>query len=310
MANNQSDQNLKNLEEYLAGLQEIEIGINEARNPINKIQRRHTTNESFYASILSAGESMKQIELQRELEEWLERLTKKSGTKGRLMSKRAMDLFLERSERRDITQKQLAALNQLNDRQIERRIMLYRKQIEKEVTLLGNEIEEFFLNAKTAGLSKKETLSQLIKASRDDKGLAAGFEKRMKRISINAARREAQDQAVEEYRKIAKPGESWQWIAISTNPCPDCTARAGVVLPYSIWKKKGLPGSGSTICRSACKCQLVPVSVSDELFPDAKSYKWDKESLVLTTAQDARTFGAKSNQGSKLKKVKNPNAKK
>jgi hypothetical protein len=44
-------------------------------------------------------------------------------------------------------------------------------------------------------------------------------------------------------------------------------------------------------------CKLIPVSVADELFPEVKTYNWNKESGVLTTASSMRKFGAEKNQG-------------
>lgn len=299
------NQDLKNLEEYLASIQRIELSVGGENSPVDRITKKHSTKERLYTGSISPGETVELLALQKELTEWLDELTKQAGTKGRLMSQRAMTRFLEKSERREITQKQLNRINRINQKQVERRIDLYHKQLQKETTLLKEEVQEFFLNARASGRTRKETLAELIKSAQDDRGIVEGFKKRSRRISIDAARREAQEQATAEYRKIAKPGEQWQWIAISTVPCPDCVARAGKILPYDRWVQLGLPGTGRTICMQSCKCQLVPVSVSDELFPDSKSYVWSKEDLVLTTAAESRTFKSKAAQPKK-KPVKVP----
>jgi hypothetical protein len=64
------------------------------------------------------------------------------------------------------------------------------------------------------------------------------------------------------------------------------------------WMDQGLPGDGRTICRSSCMCKLIPMSVADELFPEVKTFNWNKESGVLTTRSEMRKFGAEKNQGS------------
>ena len=79
-------------------------------------------------------------------------------------------------------------------------------------------------------------------------------------------------------------------MTISASPCPDCEIRAGTILSFDEWEKMGKPGDGRTICRSSCLCKLIPVSVSEDLFPDVKTFTWDKESGVLSTASEMRTM--------------------
>ena len=191
---------------------------------------------------------------------------------------------------RDITRKQLRAINQLNTRQIARRIDLMKMRIEKETVFFKSQVDEFLLNAKISGRTNKDVLKELIKAAGDKQGLSAGFTKKIKRVAIDAERREAQQRAMMEYRKLAQPGEKYEWITVSSTPCPDCQARAGVILPWDVWEERGTPGSGRTICGESCKCQLIPETLSEEMFPDAKSFTWDRDKLVLTTAREARTF--------------------
>jgi len=278
-------QSAENLAEYFEKLQKIQLNIEDDKSAINKIVRKHAVRPEFYTL---AGVSA----LRKEMEDYLVYITKQTGDTGRLMAGKAMKRFLEKSELRDITRKQLRALNQLNARQIARRTELFKLQIERETTFLKSQIDEFFLNARISGRTRKDVLKELIRAAGDEKGLTAGFTKKIKRVSIDASRREAQEQAMMQYKGNAKRNELFKWVAVSSKPCPDCIERAGVVLPYSQWQEMGTPGSGRTICMFSCKCQLVPQSLADEMFPDVKEFKWDKENAVLTTASEARTFKA------------------
>jgi hypothetical protein len=280
---------IKDVEAYLAQLQTLEINIQKP-GVIDDIIMGYMTKEAIY-------ESIRELEsLRKDLEDVLLRLTKKSGDTGKLMAQKAMDRFLEKSEMRDLTQRQLRLINKLNARQIEKRIDFYTAQIKAETGALASDINLFFKSAAASGRTRADALKDLVKAANDDAGIIKGFEKRVKRVASDAVRREAQMRAVEEYRKVAKPGEKWQWITVSTAPCPDCQARAGVMLSWDAWVSMGMPGSGRTICGNSCKCQLVPGTVADEQFPDAKQFDWDREKLVLTTAGEARSLAAKSNQ--------------
>jgi len=234
-------QNIKNLEEYFAKLQKIQLNIEGEKSKISQIVKAHAINPKLYTEVGI-------VALRRELEGYLAYITELTGDTGKLMATKAMKKFLEASEIRDITRKQLRTLNQLNNRQILRRIELFKMQIRKETTFLKSQIDEFFLNARISGRSRKVVLKELITAAGDNKGLSVGFAKKMKRVSVDAVRREAQQRAMMEFRKLAKPGELYKWLAINSKPCPDCSMRAGVIMTWAEWIEMGTPGAGRTVC--------------------------------------------------------------
>jgi len=60
------------------------------------------------------------------------------------------------------------------------------------------------------------------------------------------------------FRRSGKVGKSLRWIAISNNICDDCSSVAGQVDTWEGWESRGMPGSGWSICKEYCYCQLVP----------------------------------------------------
>tara|TARA_Y100001963_G_scaffold84325_1_gene116910 strand:+ start:234 stop:701 length:468 start_codon:yes stop_codon:yes gene_type:complete len=60
------------------------------------------------------------------------------------------------------------------------------------------------------------------------------------------------------FRRAGKMGQSLRWVAISKNPCDDCISVAGKVDTWEGWERRGMPGSGWSICKDHCYCQLVP----------------------------------------------------
>lgn len=279
-------------EDYLKRLQTLEFNIQNDTGKagiIDETVQKYANNPAFYTSFAY------QNQLLKELKEYLAELTAQTRNAGKLMSKRAMQKFLDSSERAQRTDKALAALDQLSDRQAARRLDIYFADLEKNFGVMRADIEIYKRNATVSGVTAKQSIKDIVQRTKAGETLAFGFNRSAKRVAIDSARREAQESAFEEYRKVAKAKEKWVWVAISGKPCPDCTARAGVVLPLPMWKKKGVPGSGKTICRASCKCQLIPVSVAEDQLEDIREFKWDKEKTVLTTFRDARTFAAKSN---------------
>ena len=131
---------------------------------------------------------------------------------------------------------------------------------------------------------------------KDKTGVAQAFAKKSKQVAVDAVRRERSAAEIDAYRKVTRANEKWEWINISTKPCPDCDARGGRVMTIERWERMGFPGSGRTICGRACKCRLIPYSIAEERFPDTKAFTFDSKNLVLTTASEERSLKAKSNK--------------
>ncbi len=47
------------------------------------------------------------------------------------------------------------------------------------------------------------------------------------------------------------------WEVDSEDPCPDCLKRDGETDTFQNWQIRGLPGSGWSVCRENCLCNLV-----------------------------------------------------
>jgi hypothetical protein len=285
-------QNIRELEQELVQQQQIELRIkaDDGRNPYQKL---------IDASAGSAGlytDPKKMNSLIIELQLALDKTLKNSNIQGRIFGKKALEKYLLESEKRDITDKALRLINKANARRVRNRLELAYLELNKEVGILKADIEIFKKNARIAGFTNKEILAQLVKLGRDKEGVVQAFSKRVKSNTVAAVRRERTSAEIDEYRKVAKLGELWQWIAISSKPCGDCSWRAGKVLTISRWEKMGLPGSGRTICGRFCRCKLMPLTIADERFPTVKTFTFDPDKLVLTTASEARTLKAKVNQ--------------
>ena len=69
------------------------------------------------------------------------------------------------------------------------------------------------------------------------------------------------------FRRTGEVGEKLRWIAVSSNLCSDCASRAGDVDTWDGWMSRGMPGSGWSICKEFCYCQLVPdgMEIDDKL---------------------------------------------
>jgi len=50
-----------------------------------------------------------------------------------------------------------------------------------------------------------------------------------------------------------------KWITVSDNPCPDCLPRHNETDSDRNWELRGKPRTGWSVCRTNCKCKLIPV---------------------------------------------------
>jgi hypothetical protein len=51
-------------------------------------------------------------------------------------------------------------------------------------------------------------------------GFQDKLNKRLDSLQKSVLRREASAAEIAEYRKVAGPDEKWQWITVSSSPCP------------------------------------------------------------------------------------------
>lgn len=286
------NQTIQSLEAELIEAQKLEVNMksDSDNNPVQKVVNTHAIKLSLYS------DKAKIKKLRDELSIVLKSYVKNAHIKGRMLAKKSLDRYLEESAKRDITQKKLRLIALASEKQAQRRLSVSLMKLEKETNVLNADIAIFLAESKVAGLKQKEILKQLVMAAKNKTGIVQGFANRIKQINVAAVRRERSDAEISEYKKQTKPNEQWQWITVSSKPCPDCEARAGRVMNIAGWNKIGTPGSGRTICGAYCKCKLIPFSVAEDLFPTVKVFDWDEKKQVLTTASEARQLRALKNQ--------------
>lgn len=283
-------QEIEIMADELATVDRVEHAIRSEQGKMQQTVDRFALRASLYSN--PARMEALIAELRGEVQAYMQA----AGNRGKLLSRSQLSRFLERSERRDLAQKQLNAIARANSRRAKRRLNLAFMELEKEAGILKADIAIFKERARQAGFSNKDILRQLVMANQDKRGVVQGFAKRAQRVAVNAMRREQSSSKIAERRLLAKPNELWVWVTVSVRPCPDCTPRAGVALPLARWEAKGLPGSGRTVCGAACRCDLVPQSIGDDMYPEVKSFTWDANKTVLATKGDLRTFGAKTHK--------------
>jgi len=285
-------QSIKSLEQELIDSQQIEIRMKstDGRNPVQAITNVYAASKSLYTDPDRLNRMIEELEFAQE------RYIKNAGIRGRILGKKAIQTYLAKSERADLSQRQLRLINKSTDRQAKRRLDLALTELGKEKGILKDDIALFFKRGKAGGLKDKDLLNQLVIAGRDKDGVVQGFAKRVKRVTVDAKRREQSAREIDEYLKESKFNEQFVWITVSKKPCPDCRLRAGKILPYDRWVKRGLPGTGRTICGASCLCKIVPIKIADEKFPTVREFSVNKDTLVLATASDERVFEARKNQ--------------
>ncbi len=276
---------IAHMEDEFLKLQRIELSLKEKNSKLKKLLE-------FFGLKASTYDSPRKInKLIKEIEGIIDNIAKTGRVRGKAMSMKTMNEYLAKSERAAHTQRVLDSIDRANTKRAELRMSLYVDELLKEKNIVMADIDLMKTRGAIAGFSSGDILKNLVRDASNDSGPIPAFGKRMETIETAILRREATATEIDEYRKVAAPDEEWEWITISTSPCPDCEIRAGTVMSFDKWQEIGLPGDGRTICRASCMCKLMPVTVADELFPDIKTFEWDRESGVLTTMGEMRTIG-------------------
>lgn len=279
-----NEKQLQNMQDEFLKLQKLEIAIDSDRSKTSKLIDKYAGSVSTYINDKKMNKLLSEVEL------IIDDMVAQGARRGRAMSLKTMNNYLEKSERAIRSDRILELITRSNKKRAQQRLSIYVDEMLRDANIMKADIEIFRKQGKLSGLTTKEINKRLARAAANNASPVNTFGKRLKTLEKAVLRREANAVEMEEYRKNAKVTELWQWIAISGSPCPDCRIRAGKILSFAEWARVGTPGSGSTICRSSCMCKLIPVSIAEDLFPKVKSFKWDKESGVLTTFNDMKTL--------------------
>ena len=161
------------------------------------------------------------------------------------------------------------------------RVKIVRSIIDDKTNTLSNRVESYLLEPGRNISTKLEQLREL-----DAKGVAAQakyseeltqiykgeIEQRPTRPRLDMTGKltqDVQDGIRQQARRagseaetaafIDKGYEQLAWITVnSSQACPDCRKRQGVVGDTQFWDQLGRPGSGATVCQQNCYCLLVP----------------------------------------------------
>ncbi len=249
------------------------------------------------------NDPQKMRDLQAELKEELATVMEANGIKkSQVYASKSLDKYLDKSELADWKQRAGRITGTLSRKQAAARLKVAYLDIEKNMGVLKINIDQFRINQKALGRSDAETLRELVKLGKEKIGFQQGFAAQIKKDAAVAVRRERAGAQLDAYAEVTPPRTKWQWITVNgPKACPDCLARAGVVLTLARWRKIGTPGSGATICGAHCFCKLIPLPIAEKQFPQVKMYNIKKDDVVLTTDAELRTLKAKSNRPKKGK---------
>lgn len=129
-------------------------------------------------------------------------------------------------------------------------IHLQSKAAKTSITLI-----DFIQTLKARGLSNETIKGQLYADIKDGGRIFGEFFN-----SLNADVRGALNQMAHSAKlgRIApSPKQLMMWEVESDNPCPDCLRRNGSVDTFENWQVRGLPGTGWSVCRENCLCNLI-----------------------------------------------------
>ena len=126
-------------------------------------------------------------------------------------------------------------------------------------------LEELISQMKESGMDNSAIKSVLMNDLNTGGRLFGTYRNNVKNTVKNGANMVANETSRKEFEEAGI--KEYRWVSIGDNRvCPDCEPRNGEVNTMEFFKTIGLPRSGFSICRSNCRCQLVPEEYKDEDF--------------------------------------------
>jgi len=277
---------VKGLEKELIEMQKLNIHIRGDDSEIQAIGNAYAVIPGLYTNKTILEKMI------RDIKEATKEYMKGSYQAGKTLSLNSLEKWLDRSELLDIKQAKLAMINRANKKQINGLLSIEMAELNAQGALLKSQIDIDRARLILGGMPKKDAVKLLVQSGADKNGLVQGFVKRAESVAAGAARRARADGETAEYLKKYPPDQKYQWITISSKPCPDCQARAGMVMTYNEFIAFGLPGTGHTICGKHCMCNIIPFALAEERFTDVKQFTWKSKDLVLTSGMEERKMKA------------------
>jgi len=138
--------------------------------------------------------------------------------------------------------------------------------IEAELSAMAEkiaiDIEVFIIRMTLSGVEESVVTATLFSDLQSSGVLFGAFKNGIKNITKDAIHNVANISASKEFTEAGI--EMFMWVAVSGNPCPDCSGRAGEVGTKEYFDAIGNPKSGFSVCGRHCKCMLEPATYSGD----------------------------------------------
>jgi hypothetical protein len=138
--------------------------------------------------------------------------------------------------------------------------------IEAELSALAEkvaiDIESLILRMSLSGAEESVVTATLFRDLESSGVLFGSFKNGVKNITKDALLNVANISAEKEFTKAGV--ETFMWVTVSGNPCPDCDDREGEIGTSEYWDAVGREKSGFSVCGRHCQCQIVPATYKGE----------------------------------------------
>ena len=115
---------------------------------------------------------------------------------------------------------------------------------------------------KTSGMSDEAIKASLMDDLTTGGRLFGSFRNQVKntvRSGIDMAGNIASEQ-----RFLDKGIKEFKWVTVKSGVCPDCEIRHGETGTMEYWRTVGRPKSGFSVCKTNCRCRLIPAQYKGE----------------------------------------------
>jgi len=145
---------------------------------------------------------------------------------------------------------------------IAREMGIFEENLQSNIDTFKNKSSLLVANLRKRGSTDQDIINVLLDDFDNNGQLFGSLKRQMFGASVEMLQNVDNDIKLTEWKEQGY-SEDETWVSVLVNTCEDCFPRHSVTRPHNEWVEMGLPGTGWSVCKARCQCQLIPNSISE-----------------------------------------------
>lgn len=140
-------------------------------------------------------------------------------------------------------------------------LALFKQNMDDAASIFGVSVRNLINKLQARQVTTEDVIATLLDDFENDGRIFGGLKRGLVSASDEMIQNTENQVARQQWDELGFD-ENETWVSVFVNTCEDCLPRHGITLPHSRWEAMGLPGTGWSVCKEHCQCNLIPAQVS------------------------------------------------